>query len=239
MATKKRASSKSFPLILGGLAVAGVAALGFVLSRPTKTITLDASLPPVAAAGILRGNPDAPVQVIEFADFECPGCGQFATVTEPDVVSRLIETGEVAFRFIDFPLIDIHPNAVAAHNAGQCANEQGKFWPMHDQIFARQHEWNSQRTRTPKKVLEEIGKSVGLDMSAWNECYDSGRMLPQIQANRNEAIRLQVRSTPTFIIGDQMVADVLSYDEFRQHVTAAKVKKMAAESEARQATKTP
>ncbi len=239
MATKNSASSKSFGLILGVVAVAGLATLGYVLSRPAKSITLPAAPTNLAASGVVRGNPDAPVQVIEFADFECPGCGQFATVTEPDVIRRFIETGEVSFRFMDFPLEEIHPHAVAAHNAAACANEQGKFWEFHDQLFLRQHEWNGRGTRSPKNVFERIGEAVGLDMSSWDECYDSERLVPQIAANRAEGIRLRVGSTPTFIIGDQMYADVLTFDEFRQAVTEAKVRKMAAESEARQAGKTP
>ncbi len=239
MATKKSASSKTFGLVLGVLAVGGVAALGYVLSRPAQSITLAAAPTDLAAAGVLRGNPDAPVQVIEFADFECPGCGQFATVTEPQVLQQFIESGEISFRFMDYPIPELHANAVAAHNAAACSIEQGKFWPYHDQLFLRQHEWNGFATRSPKRMFEAIGKAVGLDMGKWDECYDSQRMLPQIAANRAEGTRLRVNSTPTFIIGDQMYADVLTYDEFRQAVTAAKVKKLAAESEARQAGKTP
>lgn len=231
MASKKRASSKSFGGIIAIIAVAGVAALGYVMSRPANVVTLDPSLAPIPAAGIIKGDPNAPVQVVEFADFECPGCGQFATVTGPDVMARLVATGEISFRFMDFPL-EMHLNAVAAHNAGQCANEQGKFWEMHDQIFLRQYEWNSQATRSPKRVFEEIARAVGLDISKWDDCFDSGRMLPQIAANRAEGMRLRVGSTPTFIIGDQMFAEGLTFDEFRQAVTAAKVKAMAAESEA-------
>jgi protein-disulfide isomerase len=231
VASKKNASSKSFGGILAVIAVAGVAVIGYVVSRPAKVITLDPTLPQMAAKGILRGDSGAPVEVVEFADFECPGCGQFATVTEPDVVTRLIATGEVSFRFVDLPL-DMHRNAPAAHNAAHCADEQGKFWEMHDVIFLNQDRWNTQRTRTPKKVLEELAKGVGLDMKQWNDCYDSERMLPQIAANRAEATRLRVNSTPTFIIGGQLIPDVLTYDEFRQYVTAAKIAKMANESAA-------
>lgn len=231
MASKKRASSKSFGGILAVIAVVGVATIGYLVSRPAKVITLDASLPPMAAAGIVKGDTNAPVQVVEFADFECPGCGQFALVTEPDVMTRLVATGEVAFRFMDLPL-DIHRNAPAAHNAAHCANEQGKFWEMHDAIFQNQDRWNSQATRKPKEVLEEIARSVGLDMTRWNDCYDSGRMLPQIAANKAEANRLRVRGTPTFVINGQLVESdrIPTYDDIRQLVTAAKIAKMANES---------
>lgn len=219
-----RKSSKSpFGVILGGVAVVGIAAIAYVMARPAKTMTLDPkTLPAVAAAGILKGNPDAPVQVIEFADFECPGCGYYASVTGPDVMKRLVETGEVAFRFFDFPL-DMHQNAIPAHNAGQCANEQGKFWEMHDLIFAGQFEWNTQATKSPKKFFKAYAQNAGLDVAKWEECFDSGRMLPQILANRKEGERLRVQSTPTFIIGGRMVSGAIPYDQFRAYVLEAKV----------------
>jgi protein-disulfide isomerase len=155
-------------------------------------------------------------------------------------MTRFVDAGEVEFRFMDYPLTEIHPNSVAAHNAAHCAAEQDKFWPMHDQLFLRQHEWNTQATRSPKRVLEAIAQSVGLDMGRWNDCFDSGRKLPVIAANRNEALRMQVRSTPTFIIGDRMYASGLTFDQFRQAVTEAKVRAMAARSDSAQgAKKTP
>lgn len=223
MSKKPAANNRSFGAILAVIAVVGVAALGWMMSRPTQTITLDPStLPRVAAQGILKGDPNAPVQVIEFADFECPACANFATITGPDVMARLVETGEVAFRFMDLPLTDIHPNSVPAHNAAHCANEQGKFWEMHDRLFAGQFDWNTQATRNPKGKFEDYAKAVGLDVAQWEDCYDSGRMLAQILANREEASRLRVGSTPSFVIGNRLVPGSITYDQFRQYVEQAK-----------------
>lgn len=218
MASKKRVPNRSFPAILIGVAVAGVGILGWVVSRPAQSVALDPSLPAVAAAGIVKGNADAPVEIVEFADFECPGCGYFATVTGPDVMQRLVATGEVRFRFMDFPL-DMHPNAVSAHNAAHCADEQGKFWEMHDLIFNEQDRWNTAATKSPKKVLERIAGNAGLDVAAWSECFDSGRKLPLIAANRREGERLRVNSTPSFIIGGQLISGAQSYDQIRQFVS--------------------
>lgn len=222
MARKSSGSKSPFTAIIAVVGVIGVAALGYVMSRPRATVTLDPStLPTVAAAGILKGNPNAPVQVMEFADFECPACGNFATVTGPDVMQRLVATGEVSIRFFDYPL-EMHPNAVPAHNAAHCANEQGKFWEMHDLLFAGQFDWNGQATRNPRRVFEGYVKQIGLDAAKWNECFDSGRMLPQILANRAEGTRLRVRSTPSFVIGGQLVEGSITYDDFRRYVEAAK-----------------
>lgn len=222
MARKSSGSKSPFPAIIAVVGVVGVAVLGYVMSRPAAVVMLDPStLPRVAAAGILKGDPNAPVQVMEFADFECPACGNFATVTGPDVMQRLVATGQVAIRFFDLPL-EIHPNAVPAHNAAHCANEQGKFWEMHDLIFAGQFDWNTQATRNPKRVLERYVNQLGLDNAKWSECFDSGRMLPQILANRDEAARLRVRSTPSFVIGTQLVEGSITYDTFKKYVEEAR-----------------
>jgi len=213
-----RSSNKSFGTLLIAIAVVGVVALGYVVSRPAKVITLDpASATGLTAAGIVLGSPEAPVEVTEYADFECPACGNFAVLQEPDVRERLVKTGQMRFRFVDFPL-DMHRNAVAAHNAAHCANEQGKFWEMHDAIFANQGNWNTQATTDPRKVLREIARTVGLDDAAWMECFDSGRMLPQIAANRAEAERLRVSSTPSFRIGDRISAGALTFDQIKEAV---------------------
>ncbi len=229
MAVRKKASQRPFGAILAVIGIAGLAGIGYALSRQPKAIILDPSLPPMAAAGVVKGSPDALVEIVEFGDFECPACGYFAALTEPDVMNRLVATGEVRFRFMDYPL-DIHPNAVAAHNAAACANDQGKFWEMHDQIYGNQDRWNSQATRTPKKVLKELAGSAGLDVRAWDSCYDSGRMLAQILANRREGERLRVGSTPTFIIGGQLYPRVLSYDEIKGYVNVEKIRVLGAQS---------
>jgi protein-disulfide isomerase len=237
---KPSASNSPFGAILAVLGVIGVATLGWVVSRPAKTLTLDpATLPTVAAAGILKGDPFAPVQVLEFGDFECPGCAYYATVTGPDVMQRLVATGEVSFRFFDLPLTDIHPNSVAAHNAAHCSNEQGKFWEMHDRLFSGQNEWNAQATKRPKRVFERYARAIGLDVEAWNECYDSGRMLAVINANRNEASRLRISVTPTFIIGNRIVNSAIPYDQFRAYVLEAKAMAALAGPDERTRVKVP
>lgn len=221
---KQPAKSKSFGAILAVIGVVGVVAIVAVTSRPAPVITLDpsaaASLSP---GGIVIGSPDAPVEVVEFADFECPGCGYFATLHAPEIKERLVATGAIRFRFMDFPL-DIHRNAVAAHNAAHCANAQGKFWLMHDMLYATQERWNSQAARDPKKVrkvLIQLAASVGLDASAFTSCYDSGEMLPQIAANRREAERLRVQSTPSFKIGEKLYPGSQTYRQIRRHILAA------------------
>jgi protein-disulfide isomerase len=126
--TKVRASSrpKAFLWVLGLIALVGVAALGYVASKPKST---SADVRDVAdttnagpAQGYLIGKVDAPVKILEYADFECPSCAGFATVTEPDVRTRIIDPGLASLTYYDFPLTQ-HRNTLAASNAAACADE--------------------------------------------------------------------------------------------------------------------
>jgi protein-disulfide isomerase len=213
---------RPFYLVLGVIAAA---AAGFIIyqrsaAQSSGVITIDPSQQLPAAAGYLMGNADAPVQIIEFADFECPACGSFATLTEPDMRKRLIETGQVSFRFMDYPLA-IHSNTWDAHFAAACANEQGKFWEMHDQIFATQDQWNGMVTNRPKVIFSRLAGAIGLDEAQWEGCYDSQKYKLQIAANMREGDRRAVGSTPTFIIGDKMVPGALGYDQLKAYVDSA------------------
>jgi protein-disulfide isomerase len=145
---------RPFYVLLGLIAAAVVVFISWQMSQSKSSgvITIDPNTTLPEASGYLMGNASAPVQILEFADFECPACGSFATLTEPDVRKRLVQTGQVSFRFLDFPL-PIHRNTWDASMAAACANEQGKFWEMHDQIFATQDQWNGEVTNRPKAVF--------------------------------------------------------------------------------------
>jgi protein-disulfide isomerase len=217
----KRGGPGGFWIALGVVSLLGIATLSWVASRPGPQATrVDPRLPPLKAEGYLLGSPTAPVEVIEFGDFECPSCGQFAAVTEPDVRARLINTGQVRLRYIDFPLA-MHKNTWDASLAAACANDQGKFWQMHDALFANQDRWNGEATSRPRGPIGELAKGIGLDMSKYNACMDADTHRPQIQAHLAEAERRQVASTPTFVFGDKLVPGALPYDKFKAFVDSA------------------
>ncbi|MBX9928693.1 MAG: DsbA family protein [Gemmatimonadaceae bacterium] len=212
---------QNFLRLIGVVAVVGGIVLVYIANRPRADIkVVDSTIPAGAAQGYLLGDSMAPVQVLEFADFECPACGQFATVTEPDVRDRLVKTGKISFRFYDYPL-PMHQNTWSASNAAACANDQGKFWEMHDAIFLRQNDWNGIATSSPKKVLKEIAGQVGLDVAAWESCFDSQKHYSRIRANQLEAERRGVGQTPTFIVGGKMIPGAVSFDELQKYVAEA------------------
>ena len=218
----KKSSNTVFYLVIALIAVVGIGALTYLSTRNQAQMVspIDPTLPPVQSEGYVLGNPQAPVEVIEFADFECPACAQFAAVTEPDVRNRLVNTGQIRYRFIDYPL-SIHRNTWNASRAAACANEQGKFWELHDLLYANQDRWNTEATNNPDKVIKEIARNVQMDQSKFDQCVDSKQMQAKIQAHLRIAEQQRIGSTPTFIIGGQQAAGALGYDHFKQLVDEA------------------
>jgi len=221
---KRRATrdNRKFYMTLGALALIGVVVVGYAATRssaaPVTVVDPNAVVGPVE--GYVMGSATAPVEIIEYGDFECGACAQFAIVTEPDIRQKLVETGQVRFRFFDFPL-EMHPNAVPAHLAAACANDQGKFWEMHDRLFQMQDRWNGMATRNPSGLFESYAKEIGLDTKAWEDCFDDKRHQARIQASVAQGNKLRVGSTPTFIIGGKMYPGAMSYDQLKSIVDEA------------------
>lgn len=232
--TARNASSRplGFYLVLGAVAAAGVGGLAYAALKPSSATTVsDAPVPTAPGSGVARGyllgDSSAPVQIIEFADFECPSCARFATITEPDVRARLIEPGLANLTYFDLPLPQ-HRNSQAASNAAACADDQGKFWAMHDQIYARQHEWSTYATDNPKGPLKAAAQAAGLDVDRWEDCFDARRHQGRIDANAAEAARRGVGSTPTFFIGGKMYTGAITYDNLKAAVDTARMAAAAA-----------
>ncbi len=221
---KSTARPKGFYAILVVVALVGASLLVYTMERkPEAQASTPLKVDPATAGpaqGYLIGKPDAPVKILEFADFECPACGRFTTITEPDVRKRIIDAGLANLTYYDFPLPQ-HRNSQAASNAAACANDQGKFWQMHDQLFGGQDQWSTEATDNPKPFLMKYGSNIGLDMAQFEACYDGRKHQKRIEANFAEGERRKVNSTPTFVIGERMYATALSYDQLRAIVDSA------------------
>jgi protein-disulfide isomerase len=212
-------SRTPFYILLLVAAVVGATGIWYSMQKAAPApITLAPGTKLPDAEGYLIGRADAPVTIIEFGDFECPGCGQFANLQEPDVIKRIVEPGLASFRFYDFPLTEIHGNTMVAHLAASCANDQGKFWPMHDLIFKGQYDWNTQATREPRRVIDKYAEQVGLNMGTYDECMSTRKNLPKVEANKQAGVARGVGSTPTLVIGDRVYAGGLTYDQIRKIV---------------------
>jgi protein-disulfide isomerase len=221
-AAKKGGSNRTFYILAAIIVIVGLATVGYQAIRPAAqtVFTMDSTVTLVANQGHVIGSDTALIEVVEFADFECPACGNFATLTEPDVRARLVNTGQVRFRFMDFPL-EGHNNTRAAHLAAWCAGDQGKFWEMHDMIFGTQDRWSSYATNRPLPIFESLAEQIGVNVSQYQSCMETRKFLGQIQSNVDEGLRRGVNSTPTFFIGNRKVATNVSYDQLKRHVDDA------------------
>jgi len=138
-----------------------------------------------------KGNPDAHITIIEFSDFQCPFCAQFHSSTLPQIQKNYVDTGKVKFVYRDFPITSIHPNAVPAAVAAECANEQGLFWQYHDKLFENQNSW------------ERL--DLGLITSQFNDCFDSAKYLEEVTQDLQDGMSYGVTGTPGFFIGNDQL----------------------------------
>ncbi len=174
------------------------------------------------AGDAYRGDPNAEVLMIEFADFQCPFCKSYVQNTEPQILREYVETGLVRVIYKHFP-IPIHKNAPLAGAVAECAGQQGKFWEMHDRLFATQGEWSGQSD--PQSIFDELAQEIGLDMEAYQACLDDPQVMDKITSDFDAGRRVGIRGTPNFIVlkGDrgQLIPGALPYEQFKQVLDAA------------------
>jgi protein-disulfide isomerase len=213
-------SKRGFYLLIAVVAIAGIGALSYLSGQSKKStpIAIDPSLPPIKSQGYVMGSATAPLEVTEFGDFECPACNQFAEITEPDVRAQFVNTGRIRFRFIDFPLVNVHRNTLNASVAAACADEQGQFWPMHDILYAKQDVWNGEATTNPDKVIKGLAHAIpGIDGGKFDLCLDTRHALGKVQSHMQLAMDRKIERTPTLIIGSKEFG-AIGIDEFKQAV---------------------
>jgi protein-disulfide isomerase len=213
------AGLKRFYLVLGLLAVAGVIGLAATLRGKPVSIPANVAVQVADTAGFrgyVLGSETAPVEIVEFGDYQCPACASFDIVQFPTVKERLIETGRVRWVYRDFPLDNIHPSARTVAHAAACADEQGKYWEAHRFIYESQQDWA--RSTNPAKAMREIVTSIGVEPGAYDACMQSAKFAGRIQASYDLATRTGVGSTPSFVIGGRIFAGALPYDELRKIV---------------------
>jgi protein-disulfide isomerase len=155
------------------------------------------------------GPKDAKVKVVLFSDFQCPYCKTFY-----DTYKQAIKdySDRVLFVFKHVPL-EFHAQAMNAAMAGECAQEQGKFWQMSDKLYASQADW-SNTTGTAK--FKTYATQIGLNAATFNKCMDDSKYKDKIAANQAEAQNFGISGTPSFFVDDQFFGGVVSYDQLKQ-----------------------
>lgn len=207
---------KRFYLILAALAVAGVAVLVLASRERPMPGAIEGAVPVAASdgfTGFTLGSDSAPVEIVEYSDFECPFCARFANLQMPAVRRQLIETGLVRWRFRDYPLPSHQFSRLAAH-AAQCAGEQGRFWEMHDALYANHSAW-AQTGRDPTRLFNERAEQSGVEMGAYRTCMESNRHAARIEAARQEGEARGVGGTPTFFVNGARFGGAPTSDGFK------------------------
>jgi protein-disulfide isomerase len=145
----------------------------------------------------ILGNPDAPITILDFSDFQCLNCGRYVKNTEPIINETYIQTGKANLVYKYFPVIGFDSMNPAL--AGQCSHEQGLFWQFHKLLFANQKQIDS--GWVSKDNLKNFASQIsGLDLQQFSECLDSEHYKDHINKDLDMAIKLQLRATPSFII---------------------------------------
>jgi len=158
-----------------------------------------------------KGDPDAPITVVEFSDYQCPYCAEYVAETYPVLNTEFIAKGRVRYVFKDFPLTQIHPQAPAAAQAAHCARDEGgdeAYWKMHDALFAGQDRWAGQSAPAP--VFGELAREQGLDGDRLAACVESGRHQARVDEAARQAQSLGLSGTPSFFFNGYMKAGVPS-----------------------------
>jgi len=227
---KMQRQQQSQRLIVIGLIVLGAAFLVFAVVYP-QVRPADEVIPITPAAlpnpdGLSLGDPNAPATIDVFEDFQCPACQIFTERIETLVIQNLVATGKARYVFHNYPFID-GPGAGnggesdQAANASMCANEQGKFWDMHSSIYAN---WNGENQGAfSDRNLQAMAESIGLDVNAFNDCFNANKYEADIQADFDLGEEMGVSGTPTvFVNGTRVGAEgkIASYEEIAQAVEA-------------------
>jgi len=151
----------------------------------------------------VKGNPNAPVTVVEFSDFQCPFCSRFFEQTLPLIEKNYIDTGKIKFVYKDLPLDNLHPNARSAHIAAECADEEGKFWEYHDVLFQKQAAWQRLASSDLDITLSQFAVDLGMQAASFESCMESQDIADEVNQDTLEAARYGTTGTPTFFIGTE------------------------------------
>ncbi len=160
-----------------------------------------------------QGDPNAPVTLIEYSDFQCPFCQQHEQTVYPELIKQYVETGQVRYVFRNYIAVPEHLAAPAAGVAGLCAAKQDQFWAMHDMLFERANAWSADPDTAPD-YFARYAELLGLDVAAFKECQADPAMRKQVDAESLEAQSLGADATPSFFIGKYYIRGAQSLPRF-------------------------
>lgn len=174
----------------------------------------------------ILGNPNAPVTIVEFADFQCPYCGKLFKETSPKIIENYVKTGKVKFVYKHFAFLG--EESTWAAEASECAGDQGKFWDYHDFLFS--HIWDNyyalgkpgENAGVFSKVnLKKYAKTVGLEMTAFDSCLDSGKYTDKVTKDTETGRANGITGTPSLFVNTKLLVGAQPYEQFSALIEAA------------------
>jgi protein-disulfide isomerase len=192
-----------------GLILVGVAIIvALFISQQAKPIAAIMTAEPRTRPSVDKnsmGDPKARIQIAEYADFQCPYCKQFFNDTEASLTENFVKTGKIYYTYhsagnwVSQNIGGVNTESQDAALAAYCAGDQNKFWEMHDALYSNNRDAENQGSFTGKR-LTAIAQSIGLDMTAYQSCYDKGTYKDKVQQDFTDATAAGITGTPFFVM---------------------------------------
>lgn len=205
--------------------IAGIAIIGAFVMILVNRGGDDSGLPAIAAApapltverdGLSIGNPNAPVKIVEYGDYQCPFCADFTENGFGPLLDEFIATGDVHFTYV--PMSFLGQESVTAAEAALCANVQGQFWEMHEAIYANHYGEN--QGAYSRSRLDKMAEGIGLDMGAFKSCMDNGDQRDSVAQYAAQAQAAGINSTPRLVINGQEPIGWTNWAAFKAAIQA-------------------
>jgi len=203
-----------------------------VAAEDTSDVVSDVATPASIGSETLTtmGDPNAPVTIVEYSDYQCPFCLRNFQQTWPQLKAEYIDTGRVYYVFKDFPIPSLHPVAERVHAAAQCAGAiggQDTYWQVHDSFFINQQQWADKPQPELDNILVNLTDGADVDNDEMRNCLDSGRYTESVQADMDEGRSLGVNGTPTFFVNGYPIVGAQPYQVFQRAISLAEEGRLA------------
>lgn len=189
---------------------------------------IPSAIPAIGPEDVILGDPNAPVTIFEFGDYQCPFCGRFFSETESKIRENFIKTGKVKMVYKDFAIVDTFPGVPPARKeshwaaeAAHCAKDQGKFWEYHDALYRAEVEDGAENNgNLNKDLFIKIAKDLNLNTGQFSSCFDAGKYKDAVLKSTSEAQIYGVNGTPHFFIGKEQIIGARPYADFEAVIRA-------------------
>ena len=214
-------------LCIAVVTIGALAIFGPTIGKTFSSITTGLSTPAVnvpnssqsaQTKGNTMGDPNAPVKIIEYADFQCPYCQHYWQQTEKQIIQTYVDTGKVYYEYRSVGAF-IGPESAAAAEAAYCAGDQGKFWEYHDTLYSH---WTGENVGDfSSDNLHQYAVSSGLDTNAFDDCFNQGKYKGQVMQDAVDAKSDGIRATPSFLINGKLFEGAQPFAAFQKAIDAA------------------